>query len=54
MAMKQLIVEFYNTREAAAKAGEDYKHYFGYEYTVEPDGGRWKLTANLNGQNLMG
>ena len=40
--------------EAAVKAGEDYKHYFGYKYTVESDGGRWKLTANLNGQNLMG
>jgi len=52
--MKQLIVEIYNTKEGAVKAGEDYKEWFGYEYTVEPEGDKWKLTANLNGQNLMG
>ncbi len=54
MAMKQLIVETYETKEAAVKAGEDLKQWFGYEYTVEPEGDRWKLTADLKGVNLMG
>jgi hypothetical protein len=51
--MKHEIIESYDTKEAAVKAGEDYKHWFGYEYTVEPEGGRWKLVARTD-QNLMG
>ena len=53
MAMKKLIVEVFDTEEVATRAGERLKEWFGYEYTVELEGNKWKMTAKTD-QNLMG
>jgi hypothetical protein len=52
--MKQHIEEVYDTKEIAEKNGKEWKHYFGYEYTVEQEeDGRYRLVLDTN-QIMMG
>ena len=51
--MKHEIIEFFSSKTAAEKCGEEFKKYFGYEFSVQQEGNEWKLIARTD-QNLMG